>query len=494
MIKTFWSPLERRAKVGLGLGAVLIGAALAFAAVWLLRTDYQVLFADLKPQDTAMMVAELDRMKVPYKIGNEGNTILVDGAIVHSTRLKLMGKDMPLHGAAGFELFNNADFGMTEFAQKINYQRALQGEITRTILALAEVQDVRVHLALPEEGLFKRATSKAKASITLGLKAGRILKSEQIAGIQRLVAGAVPGIAAQDVTIVDQQGVALTRPSGGAEGEQELGSGPLDLKRETEQLLVRKATGVLERAFGAGQALVTVDVTLNMDQVRVTTEEVLGGPTAHGQAQSGVLVREREISRDSGPPLKPEGGPAARAGSSQREVEYQVGRRVEQVATRPGAIRRMQVAAVVRHAMDAQQLEQMKTLVAAAVGAVAERGDTVVVQSMKAFETTASPEAVVPVVPPSGLAATAPVHGAGARDTDQPPVTKEGLAAVGLLLVSMIMVFLWWSRRAPRPRQLTEVEKQALLGQVQQWLEPAHAQQLYANVPDRSIGPAKGRT
>ena len=491
MIKTFWSSLERRGKVGLSLGAVFIVAATALGCAWLLRADYQVLFADLKPQDSAMMVSELDRMKVPYRIGNDGNSIQVAGDLVHTTRLKLMGKDLPLHGAAGFELFNNADFGMTEFAQKINYQRALQGEITRTILSLAEVQDVRVHLALPEEGLFKRATAKAKAAITVGLKAGRILKAEQIAGIQRLVAGAVPGIAAPDVTIVDQQGVALTRPAGGAEGEQDVGSAPLDLKRETEQLLVRKAMGVLERAFGAGQALVTVDVTLNMDQTRVTTEEVLGGPVLNGQAQSGVIVRQREVSRDSGPPLKSESDLAGRGGSSQRDVEYQVGRRVEQVATRPGAIRRVQVAAVVRKAMNAHQLEQMKVLVATAVGAVAERGDTVVVQSMKTFEVDAASEDATPVDASSALAAAVDMRNPDAR-AGQMTRSREWLAAGGVFLVLMIMAFALSRRQAARSRQLSTAERHALLSQVQHWLEPVPAQQRYCGEPDRSIESVKG--
>src|SRR4051794_23533774 len=170
-VQKFWNELGGTARTGVLCGATLIVGLAAAAAFWLWRADYQVLFADLKPQDTAAMAAELERMKVPYKIASDGNTLLVDASAVHATRLKLMGKDIPLHGAAGFELFNNADFGMTEFAQKINYQRALQGEITRTILSLAEVRDARVHLALAEEGLFKRASSKAKAAITLSLRA-----------------------------------------------------------------------------------------------------------------------------------------------------------------------------------------------------------------------------------------------------------------------------------------------------------------------------------
>ena len=139
MLREFFRTLDHRARWGLAAGAGVIAAVAIAAVAWLLRTDYQVLFADLKPQDAAQMTAELDRQKITYRVSDDGSAILVDAAVVHATRLKLMGKDMPLHGAAGFELFNNGDFGMTEFAQKINYQRALQGELTRTILALSEV-------------------------------------------------------------------------------------------------------------------------------------------------------------------------------------------------------------------------------------------------------------------------------------------------------------------------------------------------------------------
>src|SRR6185312_10375750 len=137
----------------------------------------------------------------------------------------------------------------------------------RTILSLAAVEAVRVHLALPEEGLFKRAGEKAKASITLTTKAGHALAPDQVAGIQRLVAAAVTGVAAQDVTIVDQRGVALTRAAQ-PDGAGEPNAQRLDLKRETEDYLARKVDAVLERRFGAGQAMASVDVTLDMDQVR----------------------------------------------------------------------------------------------------------------------------------------------------------------------------------------------------------------------------------
>lgn len=465
----FWGSLAPRARIALAAGVGTIVLALLAAFIWVLRPDYQVLFTDLKPQDTGAMVAELERMKVPYRIGGDGNTIYVDAAVVHSTRLKLMGKDIPLHGAAGFELFNNSDFGMTEFVQKVNYQRALQGEITRTILSLSEVKDARVHLTLPEEGLFKRGGSKAKAAITLSMKPGESLGPEQVSGIQRLVAAAVPGISAQDVTIIDQQGIALTRANGAEPGSTSPGG--LDLKRETEKMLARKATEVLERAFGAGEVLASVDVSLNLDQVRVTTEDVLPAP-GHAAGQSaGVIVRERETLRDVGPPLAMGESPA-RSGNSQHEVEYQVGRRVEQVATEPGAIRRLHVVAVVGPMLDEKQLAQTRELVAAAVGAVPERGDSVVVQTLHAFGSAATDDA-----PPTVQRLNVPA----ARDSTA--VRPAGLTAVGVIGAAILLLsisaglLVAWHFARRRSGALDPQRRDALLAQVQEWMNQLPAEE-----------------
>lgn len=237
--KAWWSRQGTMGKAAWVAGLLAVSGVMLGAALWLLHADRDVLFAHLSASDAAVFVAELDRLKQPYELSDGGTTILVDRSVVHATRLKLLGKDLPLHGAVGFELFNTSDAGMTEFAQKVNYQRALQGEITRTILSMEEVAAARVHLVLPEEGLFRREQARAKASVTLTLRNGRTLQAPQVAGIQRLIASAVPGVAVQDVTIVDNRGVALTR-GGGSTAIVE-GHAHLDLKREIEQHLARKA-------------------------------------------------------------------------------------------------------------------------------------------------------------------------------------------------------------------------------------------------------------
>lgn len=508
-MKRFWDFLGQQlgtaARRGLIVGTALIVMLLVAASVWLLRTDYQVLFAGLSPQDTAAMTSELERLKVPYVLGDESEapgsnrtTILVDRKDVYKTRIKLMGKDIPLHGAVGFELFNNSDMGMTEFAQKINYQRALQGELTRTILALDEIQDARVLLALPEQGLFKQASSKPKASVTLTLKQGRVLRGEQVTGVQRLVSAAVPGILTQDVTIVDQSGVALTRAASDGPAEMDAGSGSarLDLKRDTEAYLSRKAILVLERALGEGQGTASVDVTLNMDRVQTNTDELVGAPPKPGGSPTGVVTRERDTTRELGAPLggagaSSAGGPLG-GSNNQHEVEYAVGHRIEQVISQPGSVRRIQVAVVVRNALSPEQQEQLRKMVAAAVGASLERGDAVVVQTVagfvgagRALEGPAGGSLAALANAASTATAGPDAEGRGAPNSalaSWRAMTAWWGASAGwsvLALVLAVGLLAGWALSAHRPgggdraasAPLSELERQELLVRVRAWMQ-----------------------
>lgn len=496
-MRSFWSGLGRGARAGLVAGVVAILAATVACGYWLMRTDYQVLFTDLSPQDASAMANELDRMKMQYILADNGTSILVDKHAVYRTRLKLMGGDLPLHGAVGFELFNNSDFGMTEFAQKINYQRALQGELTRTILSLDEIRDARVLLALPEQGLFKQAESKAKASITLTLKPGASLRAEQVAGIQRLVSAAVPGIDAQAVTIVDQTGIALTRPAGGAGDSFDAGASGLDMKKDTEAYLSRKAQTVLDRALGAGQALASVDVVLDMQRVQATTEDVVPAPTARADERAtGVVVHERNTQRESGAPLDSattQAGSDRQSGSTQREVDYAVGRRVEQVASQPGAIRRIQVAVVVRRALDQNQQAQVRRMIAASVGASAERGDAIVVQTLDALNAPAAAYGIAPPVaagpqsdtasaasassPPSAPARV-PLDKAGGRSPWSPSIGVIAALAMLVALVALARSIIRGMRgeashggdERRAVRALSDAEREAALARLQAWL------------------------
>jgi flagellar M-ring protein FliF len=499
-MQRWWTRLSESigggARASLIAAIVLVALLMGGGAYWLLRPTPQVLFGDLSPQDTAAMTAELDKMKVPYTLaesdGDGGTKILVDGTDVYKTRIKLMGKDIPLHGAVGFELFNGSDFGMTEFAQKINYQRALQGELTRTILSLAEVRDARVLLAFPEQSMFRQPTGSAKASVTLTLKPGRELSAEQVAGIQRLVAASVPGVVSQNVTIVDQSGVALTKQPLEADAGSS-GSAVLELKKDADRYFSRKVNDVLNQALGVGHALASVDVTLDMERTQSNLDEPVS-PVGRSGTSTGVVVREHETNR--GVPLPNSaraGGDGADAGGSdQRDVEYAIGHRVEQVVGQPGSIRRIQVAVVVNAPLAADQLDHLQKVVAASVGASAERGDAVVIQTLNAALPTTS-SSRVPSTTGADASPTADHH---AIETGQPPHGRPAMStaatmatavaivvACALLLFSMVRLGGRRDRANRHSLHLTDEQRAVALAQLREWMRGGAADLQGAGVP-----------
>lgn len=201
---------NRRQLALMGGGALLI--VLALTAVWYLfiHTPYVPAFTQLKTDDAALIVDELKKQKTPYELAESGSTILVPQDQVDTVRLAILGGGLPLKGTVGFELFNKSDMGLTEFAQKINYQRALQGELARTLMTLDNVESARVHITLPEDGVFRDDRRPAKASVTLLPKLGASIDGQTIVGIQRLVASAVEGLDAINVVVLDDAGRQLS--------------------------------------------------------------------------------------------------------------------------------------------------------------------------------------------------------------------------------------------------------------------------------------------
>lgn len=480
-----WAALSARAKGGLVLGVMLVVALTLGLAMWIYSADYQVLFADLNPADAAAMTSELERQKVPYQLSDGGNTILVPKDVVYKTRLKLMGKDIPLHGAVGFEVFNNADFGMTEFVQKVNYQRAVQGELTRTILSIEGIRSARVHLAVPEQGLFKKTAAKSKASVTLIMKPGHALEPEQIAGIQRLVAASVPDIAAGDVTVLDQHGIALTRATG-TDGAGESAGTQLDSKKSTEDYLTHKVTQVLDKTFGPGEAIASVDVALDLDQSRITTEDVVPAKLKgeHDGTPTGVVVRERQTVRDA--PGTSAARDASAATVTSNESEYQVGRRVEQTISAPGKTRRMTVAVIVKRPLSDAQIDRIKELVGSAVGFNAQRGDAIVVSSVTrllAAEQAGIDAATPTKSPAASTAGTSPELGVSTASTavlpSNPAFIVRASWIVSTILTCLLagcLLQLWRIRRrharviAATPAQASLTREQ-VLRDVRRWID-----------------------
>lgn len=186
---------------------------LALGYFLFLRPGYVPVFNNLRPAEASAVVAQLDAKNIAYRLADNGASIAVPSDQADQARLLIAGSDVALKGGVGFELFNKSDMGLTDFAQRINYQRALQGELERTIMLIEEVETARVHLAMPERSLFRSERSPSKAAVELITKEGRQLDSDRVAGIQRLVAFAVPDLAPGDVVIVDADGRVLSQSS-----------------------------------------------------------------------------------------------------------------------------------------------------------------------------------------------------------------------------------------------------------------------------------------
>ena len=474
ILKHKWSELSSLAKAGLISGVILILGSLLLGSLWLLNDDYQILFSELNAQDASAMVTELDRMKIPYRLAEGGTAILVERDAVYKTRLKLMGKGLDLRGGVGFEIFNNADLGMTEFAQKVNFQRALQGELARTIMSLDEVKSARVHLVLPDSSLFKRQNARPKASISLIMKGNTQLSPEQISGMQRLVAASVPEIDSASVTIVDHHGVAISKPStdDAAQGV----SGRLDSKRQVEDYLARKIVAVLDRAVGPGKAIVSVDAVLNYDQVKVTKEDVLPLPNTTGQSV-GAIARRRESVQggDSYSELfagnhnvSSRGVQSGVPGATSSEVEFVNGRRVEQVVSLPGGIRRLSVGVMVPEVSDPVELAKLKEVVAMAAGINPGRGDAIVVYNHVPVDnrTEAPPD------PSDQIDTPTPVQdsrSAGHAQRFAPPVSYLVIALALVATLAAVLVLRMRRLVGQSESQLTPSQREQLLREISLW-------------------------
>jgi flagellar M-ring protein FliF len=477
VVRDFWSELGNARKAGFVSASVAIVVLAVAVLSWTLNEPYTVLFSELEEQDAGRVITQLESMKRSFRLGDSGSSILVPENEVHDIRIRLMSTGMPLAGGVGFEIFDDTGFGMTEFAQRINYQRALEGELTRTIMALDEVKFARVHIVMPEGGLFQSEQGAPSAAVTLFLKNGRQPSAGQIEGAQSLVAAAVPRLEPMQVTVTDQNGLTLSQI--GADGSVARMSGQLEQKMEVERYLAQKVNNMLAGAFGPNQAMVSVDVMLNFNESTTTTESIV--PSA-GVAETGVL-RRRE-SRPSG-----DRRDSGNGGNTTTEIEYQLGRSVEQMVVHPGRIVRLSVGVVVPAGTSEQRRQAIGELISATVGFDKGRGDAIAIYSLAApgiansgLEIAASVAAEAEVTASSSRTSTIVAISERLRDlgVDQTTLTMV-LRLVGLSIVVLLLAWLLHQRQARRlapTRRLSGPERDQLVCQVQDWLkeEPAAEQ------------------
>jgi flagellar M-ring protein FliF len=468
-IAGMWSRLGAGGRVGLVVGALVVGIMIVAGAIWSMQPDYRVLFSNLAETDAAAIVTELKRTKTVYRLSDGGTTIRVPADRVYETRLALMSSSVPLSGGVGFEIFDKQGLGATEQSQRVSYQRALQGELARTIGALDHVRQARVLLALPTSSLFQRDRQQPRAAVSLIMQPGPPLEREQVAGIQRLVAASIADLDPAHVVVTDQRGVTLSDPDT-LTGPGGVGGGRLAMKREIEEYFTRKIADLLESAYGPGQVIVSVDVALNFDEIHRTVQSLL--PVSSGAPVDAGVHRKRQVIT-GGSPTDEATNPAENDSNARRpvststDVEYEYGRRVEQVVSSPGNIEQMSVGVVVRGQLSDEKQARIGQLVRMAAGLNERRGDAVTVQPLEASETRAARGAQPPE--PAGVTIEA--------EPIPPPVKPNAsvipslavLAGAAGLIAGLLLVLLGTRPRKSAPaRPLTAAERADLLNELQQ--------------------------
>ncbi len=316
-IRQIWNRLTPNQRLLIGsVGGALLLAVVLFL-IWAREPDYTVLYANLDPADAGEIVDQLRAKKIPYRLEEGGRTVLVPSRQVYESRLDLAVSGLPESGASGYEIFDRGSFGLTDFVQKLNYRRALEGEISRTIQSLSEVRSARVHIVIPEESLFAEDQKQATASVVVRLRGA--LSASQVAGIVRLVGASVEGLSPANVTVVDTYGNILSR----APEEGPLASATstqLELRASVEKHLRTKVLQMLEGVLGAGKVAAQVNVDLDFEQIERTTEtfdsenpavrseERIKGTQGEEGSKSESIVTNYEVSRTQERAVLPVGG------------------------------------------------------------------------------------------------------------------------------------------------------------------------------------------
>lgn len=391
-----WQALSGPKKIAVLVLTVALLFTLFFLGQALSRPRMAPLFSGLEPADAGRIVAKLQELAVTYSLANEGGTVLVPQDMVYDLRIRLASEGSLVGGGAGFELFDQTRLGATDFNQRLDFQRALQEELRRTIVQLEEVEQARVHLALPEPSVFIRETVNPSAAIVLKLSPFSRLKQDQVRGIVFLVAGSVEGLLPENITVVDTQGNILNGDVVGADHAAQLAETTLrqlEVRRDFEKEIELRVQRMLERVHGPGQALVMLTAEMDFDSRETTTvtfadEGVPRSRTAREETFQGTGgALPGEVGTDANIPgyAFAGGGGASEYSRTDETVNYELNETTERQLVAPGRLLRLHAAVVVNDkdgSLTESQLQQTQEVVAAALGFQEGRGDSISVQGM----------------------------------------------------------------------------------------------------------------
>jgi flagellar M-ring protein FliF len=421
-IRELFQRLTNRQKISLALAVFAIVGGIYW---WIGREkdkDFKPLFRGLAAEDAGHLTARLKEKNVEFRVDEDGTTILVRSARLSELRLELAAQGLPRTGRIGFEIFDKTNFALTEFAEQVNYQRALEGELERTVSSLREVDHARVHITFAKQSIFQDNRAPAKASIVLKLKSGAKLNPASVQSIVFLMSSAVEGLAPEHVSIIDHNGSLLNRPRRSLTADDEVPELLLEYRQKVERDLLLKVNSTLTPLLG--EEKYRAGITVDCDMTSGESSEEIFDP------EKAVVTSEQKTEDMSGIPLasgvpgtpsslpRPTSRPASESRGTQRKTEstnYQASRTVRRTKIPQGAIRRISLSVLLDQEMrwegvgpkakrvfdppSAEKIKAIKDVLTGTVGLVAERGDLVIVESLPFDATLRVPAPAAPVPP-----------------------------------------------------------------------------------------------
>jgi flagellar M-ring protein FliF len=472
-MKNVFANLSLRQRVTIGLVILAVAVGIYALVHWQKEGDFKPLYTGLAPEDAGAIVQKLKESGVEYRLPESGGVVMVPSARLAELRLVMATAGIPRSGRIGFELFDKANLGATEFTEHVNYRRALEGELERSIISLAEVEQARVHISFPKESVFLDSQEPAKASVLVKIRPGAHLAPGNVQAINHLVASAVEGLTPDAVSVLDMNGNLLGRPKapGGLDGPDSSEAG-LEYRHKVEADLLAKIGATLEPLLGAGKY--RAGVSVDCDFTAGEQSEELYDParsvmlsSQRSEDNAGAAFAAGVPGTPSNLP-RPTSRPANGAGRNSRVTEnitYQSSRTVRKTRLPAGTVRKMSLAILVDHDLSWQKnkggyqrvlvapsvdkLKVVRDLVAGVTGFNAERGDQIIVDSLP-FESTLALE------PPQSAspAPTARPVGPFGLPIDQKTMLVVGGAAAGLIILGFVGALLLRGKGHGSPRKV----------------------------------------
>lgn len=399
-LRSFASRLTQMQKIVIGGAVVAAIAAIVLIIGSANKTQMGVLFSELEAKDAATITEKLRERNIQYELQNNGSTILIPQEVLHDTRLALASEGLPESSVVGYELFDKTNLGMSDFVQKLNYRRALEGELARTINSISEVHKARVHIVIPEKALFDKDQKQPSASVVLQFKGAKSINKINVEGIQNLVASSIEGLDPGAVTVVDQKGQILSEPQRDKNSLAAMSDTQYELQQKVDQYLTSKVQSLLDGVLGVGNSVVRATTELDFQQLEKTEEKF--------NPDEQVIRSEQQIEGRSAA-VDSLNYPATNSNSENKNkiTNYEISKTVEKIVNNGGGIKRMTVAALINgttkvieengepkldyKARPQEQMLQLNQIIKNAVGYNPTRNDQVSVENIQ-FDITSEEE------------------------------------------------------------------------------------------------------